>query len=137
VAGQTASALVIDRIGLGPAGSIGLTPQRLVGAGLTVAAVVIAVSDRFGSVSWLVLLPLVAGLGLSFQSAVNGRVREVATLPVASLGNSTAGTALLLIAWLVKLTVVGWPDHVPTTWWLYLSGPIGLAYITINAGVVR
>ncbi len=137
VAGQTASAVVIDRIGLGPSGSIRLSPRRLIGAALTVVAVVIAVSDRLGTASWLALLPLVAGLGLSFQSAVNGRVREIATLPVASLGNFTAGTVLLLIAWLVKLSVVGWPGQLPTTWWLYLSGPIGLAYITINAGVVR
>lgn len=137
VAGQTASALVIDRVGIGPSGSISLTPQRLIGAGLTVVAVVVAVSDRLGTGTWLAVLPLIAGLGLSFQSAVNGRVREVATLPVASLGNFTAGTVLLVAAWIIKLTVLGWPDHLPTTWWLYLSGPIGLAYITINAGVVR
>lgn len=139
VAGQTTSALVIDRAGLGPSAAMHLTVPRLVGAGLTIVAVVIGVSDRLagGTSWWLAAMPLVAGLGLSFQSAVNGRVREVGTLPVASLGNFTTGTTVLLLAWCVKLAAVGLPEHLPTQWWLYLGGPIGLAYITINAGVVR
>lgn len=139
VAGQTVSGLVIDRLGLGPAAAMNLTAMRVVGAALTVVAVVVGVSDRLlnGSFSWLALLPLVAGLGISFQSAVNGRVRVIGTLPVASLGNFAVGTVILLVVVGIRVAAVGLPDRLPTDWWLYLSGPIGLAYITINAAVVR
>lgn len=139
VAGQTVSGLLIDRLGLGPASAMALTPNRVVGALLTVVAVVIGVSDRIltGSFSWLALLPLVAGLGLSFQSAVNGRVRSISTLPVASLGNFAVGTLVLLVVVGIRAVTVGLPDRLPTEWWLYLGGPIGLLYITVNAAVVR
>lgn len=139
VAGQTVSGLVIDRLGLGPAAAMNLTAQRILGAVLTVIAVVVGVSDRLltGTFSWLALLPLIAGLGISFQSAVNGRVRVIGTLPVASLGNFAVGTIVLLVVVGIRAVAVGLPDHLPTQWWLYLSGPIGLTYITINAAVVR
>lgn len=139
VAGQTSSGLAVDRAGLGPAGAIRLTGPRVLGAALTAVAVVVAVSDRLaaGSVTWLMLLPLVAGLGLSFQSAVNGRVRALSTVPVATFGNFVIGTAALAIAFLVHGAFAGWPTSFPSEPWLYLGGMIGLLYISVNAALVR
>src|SRR5699024_9978870 len=55
VAGQSSSGLAVDRAGLGPASAMHLTWTRVLGAGLTAVAVVIAVSDRLaaGTVTWL------------------------------------------------------------------------------------
>ena len=48
VAGQVSNSIVVDRLGLGPAGRQAVTPTRVVSAILAVAAVIIAVSDRLG-----------------------------------------------------------------------------------------
>ena len=139
VAGQTGSGLVVDRAGLGPASAMRLTVPRVLGAALTAVAVVVAVSDRLaaGSLSWLLVLPLVAGLGLSFQSAVNGRVRVLGTVSVAAFGNFVVGTATLAVAFVVHGLVTGWPTRFPSEPWLYLGGLIGLLYISVNAALVR
>ena len=139
VAGQTGSGLAVDRAGLGPASAMRLTWPRVLGAALTAVAVVVAVSDRLaaGTITWLLVLPLLAGLGLSFQSAVNGRVRELSTVPVATFGNFVVGTVALAIAFGVHGTLAGWPTSFPTEPWLYLGGLVGLLYISVNAALVR
>jgi len=63
---------------------------------LTVGAVVVAVSDRFGSPKTLAyaVLPLIAGAATAWQQAVNGRVRAASgSVPAATLVNFTMGTA--------------------------------------------
>lgn len=139
VAGQTGSGLAVDRAGIGPASAMHLTWTRVVGAVLTVVAATVAVSDRLGSGSstWLMLFPLIAGLGISLQSAVNGRVRELATVSVATLGNFIVGTIVLLLAVVLHTLVVGWPDSWPSEPWLYVGGLIGMVYISMNAALVR
>lgn len=139
VAGQTGSGLAVDRAGLGPASAMHLTWTRVLGAALTVVAATVAVSDRLGSgtATWLLLLPLIAGLGISLQSAVNGRVRQLSTVPVATFGNFVIGTVALLLAVAVHTLVVGWPANWPDEPWLYLGGLIGMVYISMNAALVR
>jgi transporter family-2 protein len=141
VAGQTASSLAVDRAGIGPTGRQPVTPTRLAGAALTVLAVFLAVGDRLGHPAGLALaaLPALAGVGIAWQQAVNGRVRVASGSPLtAALVNFLVGTAALLAAYAVDVAVRGWPTGPwPTNPWLYLGGPIGIVFIAVAAAVVR
>ncbi|MDG4793310.1 DMT family transporter [Micromonospora sp. WMMD1082] len=141
VAGQSASSLAVDRAGVGPSGRQPVTAARLAGAVLTVAAVLLAVGDRFGQPAalGLAVLPLLAGIGVAWQQAVNGWVRVVtgSTL-TATLVNFAVGTTVLLAAFAVSLALRGLPPGgLPTEPWLYLGGPIGITFIAVAAAVVR
>ncbi|WP_036374250.1 DMT family transporter [Micromonospora sp. ATCC 39149] len=141
VAGQSGSSLLVDRAGLGPAGRQAVTPSRLVGAALTVLAVLLAVGDRLGDPGalGLALLPLLAGVGVAWQQAVNGRVRvATGSALAATLVNFAVGTVALLAAFVVDVAVRGHPDgSLPAEPWLYLGGPIGIVFIAVAVAVVR
>ncbi|MBQ0894438.1 DMT family transporter [Micromonospora sp. U56] len=141
VAGQSASSLAVDRAGVGPAGRQPVTPSRRAGAALTVLAVLLAVGDRLGDPGalMLALLPLLAGVGIAWQQAVNGRVRVASgSALAATLVNFTVGTIALLVTFAVDGAVRGWPaGALPAEPWLYLGGPIGIVFIAIAAAIVR
>ena len=141
VAGQSGSSLLVDRAGIGPAGRQPVTPNRLIGAVLTVLAVLLAVGDRLGDPQALALalLPLAAGVGIAWQQAVNGRVRAAAgSAMTATLVNFTVGTAALLVTLAVDLAVRGRPAGAfPDEPWLYLGGPLGIVFIALAAALVR
>lgn len=141
VAGQSGSSLAVDRAGVGPAGRQPVTPNRLAGAVLTVVAVFVAVGDRLGEPGTLglALLPLLAGVAIAWQQAVNGRVRAASgSALTATLVNFTVGTVALLATLAVDLLVRGLPPgDVPTEPWLYLGGPIGIVFIALAAAIVR
>ncbi|RKN43428.1 DMT family transporter [Micromonospora endolithica] len=141
VAGQSGSSLLVDRAGVGPTGRQPVTPARLVGAVLTVLAVLLAVGDRLGDPGALVLalLPLLAGVGIAWQQAVNGRVRGAAgSALTATLVNFSVGTVALLATFAVEVAVRGRPaGGFPSEPWLYLGGPIGIVFIALAAAIVR
>lgn len=141
VAGQSGSSLLVDRAGIGPTGRQPVTPSRLVGAALTVLAVLLAVSDRLGDPGALALalLPLLAGVGIAWQQAVNGRVRGAANSALAAtLVNFAVGTVALLVTLAVEVAVRGRPSgSFPTEPWLYVGGPIGIVFIALAAAIVR
>ena len=144
VTGQTLSGLLVDRMGIGPAGKRPITGIRVLGSVLTVAAVAWAVSPKFSAgESGLqllvpVLLPLLAGLLMSFQQAMNGTATVHYGTPIAAtLVNFIAGGALLWVAWLIKLAVAGAGNPLPVQWWYYLGGPLGCIFIGIGALLVR
>jgi len=144
VMGQTLSGLLVDRAGIGPGGRRPATPMRIIGVVLTVLSVVWAVSPRFGAAgelsTWLlpVLLPVLAGVLMSFQQAMNGTAAlHYGTPLAATLMNFIAGTAVLLVAWLIKLAVAGPGNPLPTEWWYYLGGPMGCVFIGLGALLVR
>nr|WP_281369322.1 DMT family transporter [Leifsonia shinshuensis] len=140
VAGQTVSGLVLDRIGLGPGGRRPLTPARLAGAVIALGAVTWAVSAQLGGPVpvWLMLLPLIAGLGLGWQQAVNGQVRVVAESALtATFINFVVGTSVLLVVMAVDWSLRGLPKPLPTEPWLYLGGAIGCVFIAAAALIVR
>ncbi|WP_346775984.1 DMT family transporter [Micromonospora sp. HNM0581] len=141
VAGQSASSLLVDRAGIGPSGRRPVTGARLAGAALTVVAVLLAVSERFREPTTLGLavLPLLAGVAVAWQQAVNGWVRMVTDSTLtATLVNFSAGTAVLLVAFVGSLALRGPPPGgLPDDLWLYLGGPIGIAFIAVAAAVVR
>ncbi|WP_253770799.1 DMT family transporter [Goodfellowiella coeruleoviolacea] len=140
VGGQVISSLAVDRAGFGPAGPQPLTRPRVIGAVLGLVAVVVAVSDEFGHPDqlWWAALPALAGLGLAWQQAVNGRVRVASDhTMVATLVNFTTGTAALLLVCAVDVLVRGWPTSAPQQWWLYVGGTLGIVAIGTAVVAVR
>lgn len=140
VAGQTASALILDRIGLGPGGVRALSPSRVADATLAFVAVLLAVSAQLGGSAplWMLVLPFVVGIATGWQQAVNGRVRAVAQSAFsATLLNFIAAGIVLLGVLAVRYAVVGIPTELPSEWWLYMGGAIGCIFIAIQAALVR
>jgi transporter family-2 protein len=118
--------------------------MRILGVLLTVASVVWAVSPRFGAAGepsdWLVpvLLPVAAGILMSFQQAMNGTASFHYGTPItATLVNFAAGGTVLLAAWLIKVALAGPGNPLPAEWWYYLGGPMGCLFIGLAALLVR
>lgn len=144
VTGQSLSGLLVDRLGISPAGKKAITGVRVISVLLTIAAVIWAVSPRFNQTEsiwhWLlpVLLPLVAGFLMSFQQAMNGtQTVHYGTPLAATVINFVAGTAVLLVAWLVKVLIAGFGNGLPSEWWYYLGGALGCFFICLAAWLVR
>jgi transporter family-2 protein len=142
VAGQSVNAVVVDRVGLGPAGVQPVTARRAGSAVLAIVAVVIAVSGRLGGAELslpAVVLAVVAGCAIAVQQALNGRVAVAGSGPLpATVLNFTFGTAALVAALAVATTVGGSPMHGlgGAPWWSYLGGLVGIAFISLAAWVV-
>lgn len=144
VAGQVASSLVVDRIGVGPGPVRPLSLLRVISAVIALAAVALAVADHFTKPSGLVLaiLPAVAGAATAFQQGLNGRVARVASRDAygavsAAVINFIVGTTALAVVFAVDLAVRGRPEPLPTEPWLYIGGLCGVAFISLAAVVVR
>ncbi len=126
VCGTSIGGVLTDRAGLGPTGRLPVTPVRVLSALLAVAAVGVAQLGRPVG-HWavgLVGLVLLLGLGLSVQSALNGRVNLVArNVGSASLVNALVGTTVLSVAG-AGFAVTGHLPvaDLPADWWLYLGG---------------
>ncbi|WP_427115281.1 DMT family transporter [Pseudarthrobacter scleromae] len=158
VTGQTVSGLLVDKLGIGPAGRKSVTAIRVIGCLLTIAAVAWAVSPRFaaaggtpgmpadggagpdGPAALLVplLLPVAAGFLMSFQQAMNGTATMHYGTPIAAtLVNFVAGSFVLWTAYAVKVSVAGPGNPLPAEWWYYLGGPMGCVFIGLGALLVR
>ncbi|MDF0512785.1 DMT family transporter [Agromyces sp. H3Y2-19a] len=140
VAGQTIGGIVFDLAGLGPGGRRPLSPTRVLGAVLALAAIAWAVSAQLAhDVPFVVmLLPFAAGLAVSWQQAVNGRVKaEASSALTAAFVNFAVGTVALVAAAVVHGVAAGWPERLPTEPWLYAGGAIGCIFIAGQALVVR
>ncbi|WP_433783592.1 DMT family transporter [Actinomycetospora sp. CA-101289] len=154
VAGQSSGGLAVDRAGLGPAGPQATTLPRVVGAVLMLGAVVLSVAPAVSTEApvALALLPLLAGVAIATQQALNGRVAAAAggdpedpdgqdgsvltaVLPAATV-NFVVGLAALVVAGLVAVALVGPPQPLPSAWYLYLGGPFGAVFIGLAAWVV-
>lgn len=137
VAGQTVSGLLLDRSGIGPAGTVAVTPARLAGGALAVLAAGVSLAGGVDAPPLLIVLPFVVGAGIAWQTAVNGRLRQrVGTPLTATLVNFIGGTAVLLIAEFIHTGVAGPPASYPAEPWLYLGGVIGVTYIFLAAALV-
>jgi len=139
VAGQTLHGLVLDRIGFGPAGVVAITPGRVLGGVLALAAVGISLSGDVLARAplWMLLLPFAAGVGIAWQAAVNGRLAQRVQSPLsATLMSFIAGTIALLVAAGISIAVRGLPEAPPAEPWLYLGGFLGSAYILLGAFIV-
>lgn len=140
VCGQTVSSLLLDHRGLALMPPTPATPQRIVGAVLAIVAVGIAVSDRIepDAPYGALLVPLLAGLLVGWQQAVNGQVRAVSgSAFTATFGNFLVGAVVLGVALAVHVAVVGGDATFPGDWWLYLGGLVGCLFIAAQAVIVR
>ena len=154
VTGQTLSGLLVDRLGIGPAGKKSVTGIRIIGCVLTIAAVAWAVSPRFSGAAGgtgagapdagpsalllPLLLPVLAGFLMSFQQAMNGTATVHYGTPIAAtLVNFVAGSLVLWTAYGIKLAVAGPGNPLPGEWWYYVGGPMGCVFIGLGALLVR
>ncbi|MCU1512915.1 MAG: hypothetical protein JWO10_5 [Microbacteriaceae bacterium] len=140
VCGQTVSGLLIDRRGIGITPPKPLTITRLLGAVLALVAVGWAVSPHFGGdvPLWMLALPLIAGLGVGLQQAINGQVKlRAASALTPTFLNFLIGGALLLVAAAIHVGIVGWPASFPSNPLLYIGGLVGGVFVAATAMVVR
>lgn len=137
VTGQAIAAVIIDTFGL-----IGITARKLsalraIGAILATAGLFVANFQPDTKLSFLLLLPLVAGFGIGFQQAMNGNIGRAATSPLlATLLNFAVGVVFIGIVLVFNLDgfeSISWPNEP----WLYLGGTIGVAFIFMQVIVVR
>ncbi|MFD6390365.1 DMT family transporter [Nocardia sp. NPDC060259] len=144
VAGQLLSSLVVDRLGIAPNGRTSITPWRVVAAVLGILGVFLsaggdstpATAATGVSDALLIVLPALAGIGLAWQQAVNGRVGAVGGPFPATLINFAVGLVALCLFDVYTLLNSGLPTHFPTAPWLYLGGLIGVAFIALAAVTV-
>lgn len=139
VAGQTLHGLVLDRIGFGPAGVVAVTPGRVLGGVLALAAVGISLSGDVLATAplWMLMLPFAAGVGIAWQAATNGRLAQRADSPLAAtLMSFIAGTVVLALASAASIAFRGAPAALPVEPWLYLGGFLGAAYILLGTFIV-
>ena len=141
VAGQVIGGLVIDRLGIGPSGRIDPSLQRLIGTALAVLAVAVSVVADLsgaGASTVLIVVPIVAGALVAWQSAVNGLLRSAARSALsATFISFVVGTLILAVAAAVSLGLRGWPAMWPSNPLLYLGGALGAGFIAISAVLVR
>lgn len=146
VAGQTANSVVIDRLGIGPAGVQLITPNRIVAGVLAIVAVAVSVSDRLspagGSstpVVAMTLLSLAIGAIGVFQSALNGQVARaggyglVGAFANFAFGTLALGAVVGGLWWLTDVDPRALPFDRP---WLFIGGVLGLAYVATIATAV-
>jgi transporter family-2 protein len=143
VAGQSVNSLIVDRIGLGPAGVTPVTVWRVMAAALAIIGVAVAVSGRINGDGEIQILPVIlalsAGLIIAVQQAINGRVGMIARNSFsAAWFNFVFGTTALVVAILIEIvrgnatlqSTAGAP------WWAYLGGSFGVIFIATAAWVV-
>lgn len=137
VAGQGISGIMIDSRGWLGVQKRRLNAVRIIGA-ITVLLGVAMVSEN-PSLDTLALLtlPFLAGLGLGYQQAANGKIRISSESAIAATFlNFAMGSGVLLIAKLLTLPAVGLPTSTPSEWWLYIGGFAGVLFIAIQVIVV-
>ena len=140
VCGLTTGGLIMDRFGIGPAGHKPVTLARLAGAFLGVSAVVITSvgSTWTHPVTLGLIVPIICGVGVSWQQAANGRLTAVGQNAWATtLINFSVGFGLLLAATGIILSITRPVLDFPPNPWLYVGGPVGIVFIAIASIVVR
>ena len=144
VGGQTASAVVVDRLGLGPRGRLVVSWVRVLAAVLAPVGVVVAVGGRVSATSTEVVLPaalvLLASAFVSVQQGTNGRVTVVARNAMTTpwLNFATGTVTLLVLA--LPAWALGWfgaPQTLVAPWWAWFGGPCGIVVVTLTALSVR
>ncbi|MGB5951597.1 MAG: DMT family transporter [Ornithinimicrobium sp.] len=148
IGGQTTSALLVDRWGLGPAAPIAVSRGRVVAAALSITGVALAASAGFGqsgtSIGWLgagaMVVSFGVGLAGSIQYALNGRVTQVSSDPVATAWiNFSVGLTTVLVIATVPLIVgkLTLPQRWDAPWWAWCGGVCGIVFIAGAAWAVQ
>jgi transporter family-2 protein len=143
IAGQTATSLLVDRVGF-TGGGPKLISRRRVGAALiTVFAVLVSVADKIEAHSFsflAVTFAVIAGALVGVQRALNGQINEHTDNSYAtSLLNFINGTSFLLL-FVLFLVLIGRVELQPLPngpWWIYTGGVIGVIYIAATSLIVQ
>jgi transporter family-2 protein len=143
IAGQSATSLIVDRIGLTGGGKKAITPRRITAAVVTVFAVFISVADRLDGRNLsiaAVVLGITAGGVIGFQRALNGQINEHSEQSfTTSLLNFIMGTTFLSILLLFSI-IFNDAELSPLPagpWWIYTGGAIGVVYIAFTSTIVQ
>ena len=143
LAGQTATSLIVDRIGLTGGGPKAISMRRVAAAAITVLAVLVSVWDKLEGANFAVFavfLAVIAGAFVGVQRALNGQINEYSQQSYAtSLLNFITGTSFLAI-FITVLFITGREQLSPLPhgpWWIYTGGIIGVIYIAFTSLIVQ
>lgn len=143
IAGQGATSLIVDRIGLTGGGKKAITPRRIAAAFVTVLAVLISVLDRIEAKDLSLIAVFFAGFAgaiVGVQRAMNGLINEhsqqsfTTSLLNFIMGTTTLGVVLLIAVAIGKVEFVALPAG---PWWIYTGGVIGVIYIAFTSTIVQ
>lgn len=141
VGGQTATSLLVDKIGFSANGKQPVTWPRVFAAVMTLIAVCIAVYPDLGKVNFKVItivLCLAVGIVVAFQHAINSRINLVTKKPMVTTWlNFSVGISFLTIALVIDLVRGGSVGPLPDNFWVYIGGPCGLLFVAVAATAVR
>ena len=143
IAGQSATSLLVDRIGFTGGGKKPISPRRIAAAVVTVLAVLVSVLDRIDARNLSLIAVALAGLAgaiVGVQRALNGLINEhsgqsfTTSLLNFIMGSSALGIALLFAVAIGKVEFVALPAG---PWWIYMGGTLGVIYIAFTSTIVQ
>jgi transporter family-2 protein len=145
VAGQTSAALLVDKVGIGPAGKQPVTVARIGAAILGIAGVLISVlgQESAGQFAFgAVLISFAAGALVATQPALNGQIANQTGQPAAAaLVNFIVGFITLIIVYGVRQQVSPQAFNVPPMPWenpvIWLGGPFGVLFVLTAAFMAK
>ncbi|MER7333803.1 MULTISPECIES: DMT family transporter [unclassified Micromonospora] len=131
VAGGSLGGLAADRAGLAPVGRLALTPARVAGALLGVAAVALAqLGQPVGDLALgLVLLAVAGGVAVALQSALNARVSAAGSAAAGVAVNFATATPVVLLVAALAGALGGPAPTWPDAWYLYTGGLLGVVIV--------
>lgn len=138
VASQNMSGIVVDRFGLSSGFRKKITPKRSIAAVIGIAAVLLSVTDFQGKILWIPIAAVVmAGVAVTVQFALNGRVTKAANSQVSAFINFPMSMITVSIT-LIVMNLFGknwntWPNQ----WWLYTAGCLGAVVVFLAAATIR
>ena len=138
VASQNVSGIIVDKFGFSSGSKRKITPKRALAVVIGIVAVLLSVSEFEGKILWLPILAVViAGLAVSIQFALNGRVTKASNSQVSAFINFPMSMFAVLIT-LIVMNLFGknwnsWPDQ----WWLYSAGFLGAVVVFLAAATIR
>jgi transporter family-2 protein len=138
VASQNVSGIIVDKFGFSSGSKRKITPKRALAVVIGIVAVLLSVSEFEGKILWLPILAVViAGLAVTIQFALNGRVTKASNSQVSAFINFPMSMFAVLIT-LIVMNLFGknwnsWPDQ----WWLYSAGFLGAVVVFLAAATIR
>lgn len=140
ICGMVISGIVCDRLGIGVEFKQALNIPRILGAILAIVSTILVVYPVFTAphVIVLAILPFTGGLLAGWQPAGNSQIGHIADSMLVSITwNFIIGFSALTIGFLVRLGLGHATFALPTKWWMFLGGPLGLLSIALMALLVR
>lgn len=138
VASQNVSGIVVDKFGFSSGSKRKITPKRALAAIIGIVAVLLSVSEFEGKILWLpIFAVIVAGIAVTIQFALNGRVTKASNSQVSAFINFPISMfAVLMILSVMNLFGKNWSSW-PNQWWLYSAGFLGAVVVYLAAATIR